>query len=338
MRAKFTLFLIPCTLWCICACFTVQIQAQDLHFSQADLNPLPLNPALAGISAADWRAAAQYRSQWETVPVQFRTLAVNYDTKIITQGNNKIGGGILLAQDQAGDANLGWSQIGLRIAAAHQINQQQLLSVGFGVDMVQRKFDLSGLKFFNQWNGDNYDPNLPSKEDVKNSSKLKPSVSTGLNWHFQKAANSRTAIDAGLGLAHLNKPEVHFHNNLPFNLPVRWNLYGISCIQNTEKVDFIVLGHAQRMSKSIEIVAGGGARYWLSDQTAVSTTLAHRVGDAIIPAFRIQQNQWTFGLSYDINISAFKVATNRRGGFEMVLIYTPLSVKPVKDLKVCPIF
>jgi type IX secretion system PorP/SprF family membrane protein len=314
------------------------IQAQDLHFSQSDLHALPQNPALSGIYASDWKAAVQYRSQWETVPVQYRTAIGSFDTKIRRNGNNMLAGGILVAQDQAGDAQLSWTQIGLRLSAAHAISPFQVLSVGFGLDMVQRKSDLTNLKFKNQWDGDAYNPGLPSKEDDIRTSGLKPSVTAGINWHLQKGNLNRTTADAGIGVAHINRPSVQFYDDNPVNLPIRLNLYGFSCIQNTEKMDYIVFAQIQKMSTAAEALVGGGARYWLSDQTAVRGTIATRIGDALIPAIQIQQNQWTFGVSYDINYSPFKVATSRRGGFEIVVVYTPTSVKPVKELKVCPIF
>lgn len=334
MHSKITLLFFTLLLSCIWG----RLKAQDVHFSMADANPLLLNPALSGMYRPDWRAAVQYRSQWQTVPVQYRTIMANYDTKLIQQKNNMLSVGMLLAQDKAGDAGLSWTQVGVRVSAAHALSQKHTLSVGFSVDAVQRKFDISGLKFFNQWNGDNYDPNLPNKEDTNNASKVRPSVAVGTNWHYEPGTSSRTTIDAGIAMAHLNRPAVHFQNFTPSTLAPRWSLYTFSTLQNTEKIDYIVSAYAQRLKTATEIVLGGGVRYWLSDQTSVKTTLSGRIGDALIPAIQVQQNQWTVGMSYDVNLSGFKVATDRRGGFEIVLLYTPLSVKPIKDLKGCPIF
>ena len=60
--------------------------------------------------------------------------------------------------------------------------------------------------------------------------------------------------------------------------------------------------------------------------------------DAVIPTFGINYLSWQFGLSYDINISQFKTATNGNGGPEIALIYTITKVKPPKTFKACPIF
>jgi len=47
---------------------------------------------------------------------------------------------------------------------------------------------------------------------------------------------------------------------------------------------------------------------------------------------------WQFGLSYDLNTSPFKVASQRRGGPEVSLRYVIFRVKPPEEFKLCPIF
>jgi hypothetical protein len=221
---------------------------------------------------------------------------------------------------------------------AHALTERHALSLGFGTDMVQRSFDIGGLTFQNQWNGDNFDPNLPTKEDTRNSSGFKASLQAGANWHYERAADSRTSFDLGLAAGHINRPSVHLRNNIPWNLPVRWNLHAISTIQNTEILDFVVWAQVQRMGTATETLVGGGAQYWLTDGIGIRGTVGARFGDALIPSVRLQKDAWALGVSYDINLSGFKVATQRRGGFELVLQYAPIPVKPAKNLKVCPIF
>jgi type IX secretion system PorP/SprF family membrane protein len=311
--------------------------AQDLHFSQSYLHAQFQNPALAGLYTGDWRASAHYRSQWETVPVQFRTLSAAYDTKVIRNGTNMVAAGLMLAQDEAGDASLRWSQIGANVGVTHALNQRQAISAGLGLMFVQRRIDLSGLKFNNQWDGDIYNPDLPSKEILDNQTGVKASLSAGVNWRLQNTLN-RTQVQTGITAFHVNRPDIHFKNNQPFSLPVRLGWYGQSTIQNNEVTDYVVFAHYQRMGAASEAFVGGGMRYWLDDETAFQCTAATRIGDALVPAVQVQWRQWTVGVSYDVNISRFDVATQRRGGFELAVVYTSLPVKPIKDLKACPIF
>ncbi len=314
------------------------VLAQDIHFSQTYMNPQHQNPALTGIFEGDQRASIQYRSQWETVPVQYRTIAAGFESKIMARTANMLSAGLLLQRDQAGDGGLSWTQVGLHINAAHALSTQQILSVGLGAAMVQRKVDISGLTFNNQWDGDIYDPSRPSNETLNNNTGIKASIFAGVNWHFRLQQNSRTVVDAGVSAAHLNRPNLSFKEDGINQLPIRYLTYAQSYIQANEQLDYLVFAQLQWMQKAMNPLVGAGIRYWLTDEYAFQTALALRTGDAVIPSVAIQRKQWTVGLSYDVNISQFKVATNRRGGFEIAVIYTAAPVKPIKEMKVCPVF
>lgn len=311
--------------------------AQDLHFSQATLHATFQNPALTGVFEGDWRASAHYRSQWETVPVQYRTGSAATDLKSRAFGKNGLALGLLLAQDQAGDALLRWTQVGLQLSALHTLSKNQVLSAGFGLQGIQRSFDASALKFNNQWDGDLYNPDLSPREVLNNQSGIKASLSAGVNWHFQNPT-SRTKLDAGIAGFHLNRPSLHFKSDLPSALPLRIGAYVQAYLQREEWLDWFFFTQFQQMGSAREVLSGAGVRYWLDDETALQLTGASRWKDALLPAIQVQFRQWTVGLSYDVNYSPFKVATNRRGGFEVAVVYTSLPVKPIKDLKVCPTF
>jgi type IX secretion system PorP/SprF family membrane protein len=316
---------------------TVETIAQDLHFSQAPLHATFQNPALTGVFDGDWRASGHYRSQWETVPVQYRTGSAATDLKSRAIGKNGLALGLLLAQDQAGDALLRWTQVGLQLSALHALDKTQVLSAGFGLQGIQRSFDASALKFNNQWDGDLFNPDLSSKEVLNNQSGIKASLSAGINWHFQDPIN-RTKVDAGIAGFHLNRPSLHFKSDLPSELPRRMGAYVQAYLQRNEWLDWFFFTQYQQMGSAREVLSGTGVRYWLDDETALQLTGASRWKDALIPALQVQFRQWTVGLSYDVNYSPFKVATRRRGGFEVAVVYTSLPVKPIKDLKVCPTF
>ena len=66
--------------------------------------------------------------------------------------------------------------------------------------------------------------------------------------------------------------------------------------------------------------------------------LSYRAGDAMIAHFEVFYLNWHFGLSYDINTSAFSAACNRNGGPELSLRYIITKVRPPDTFKACPIF
>lgn len=314
---------------------------QDVHFSQFYLHPITLNPATTGVFEGDLRFAAIYRSQWESVPVSYRSFAGAADWKAVRRSTNLLSVGFAMQHDRAGDAGLSWTHVGATAAVTQALGEKQAIGVGFGFGFAQRAFDLGGLKFKNQWTGDVFDPSKPTKETLRNSTGLVPTLAAGLNWHYGPS-DSRTRLDIGAGANHLNRPKFSFDQNSDNRLPLRitGNLSG--ALQVAERLDVVAFGAMQHMADAMEILFGGGARCILSsgpgNATAVQLSLAARLGDALIPALQVERNAWTVGLSYDINTSPFQVATGRRGGFEVAVVYRTLPVPPVKAVKSCPIF
>lgn len=313
------------------------MQAQDLHFSQFYLNPTHLSPALTGVFRGDWRAAGIYRSQWKSVPVPWQTFSGTMDWKAVRRNADMLSLGFQVQHDRAGDAALTWTQVGALASVAHALGENHALSAGAGLAFVQRRFDISALRFKNQWSGDLFDASLPTGEQFDQSSGLAPTLSAGLNWHFE-ASETRTHVDVSAGAFHLNRPRIQFGDDVENRLPRRLAFALDGALQTGEYTDIVVFGAAQQMGKAREILAGAGVRRMLSDVAAIRFSLATRLGDALIPAFQIEWQNWTAGLSYDLNTSKFDVATNRRGGMEIAVVYRSLPVEPVKTFKSCPIF
>lgn len=321
-------------LWCLPA---GSLAGQDLHFSQFYQQPLQRNPAETGVFQGDWRVAGIYRGQWASVPVNYRSFAGAFDWKPLRREHALLAVGFAAAYDRAGDAGLTWAQLGATAAVSHTLGETQALSAGFGVGLAQRAFDLSGLRFKNQWTGDVFDPARATGENLAQSSGLAPTLSAGLHWHYRSADN-RNGGDIGLGASHLNRPAVHFAQQSARRLPVRLDLAARGVFQLNERADAVAFGLARQMGPNREIVAGGGLRRWLDEATAVQFSLAVRLGDAVIPAFQLERDGWTWGLSYDWNISRFDLATRGRGGIELSAVFRSLPAPPVKAFKSCPIF
>ncbi len=314
--------------------------AQDLHYSQFYNNPMHLSPSATGIFKGDLRAAALYRSQWKNVPVAFETYSGSIEWKTLQRARNALSIGLQLQNDKAGDAGLSWLQVGANIGVVQALNQNNALSVGFGLALAQRSFDISRLTFKNQWGGDVFDPGLPTGESFIPASGLAPTLSAGLQWHFEQS-DTRTKIDIGGGLAHFNKPVVSL-GGIGGALPVRISCFANAYWQVQTRLDLVFINEWQQMSSAKELVFGAGIRQiltsGLANETSAQFTLAHRLGDAIITAVQIDRNNWTLGLSYDWNTSAFDNATRGRGGIEIAVIWRRVPVPVLTTVKSCPVF
>ena len=65
----------------------------------------------------------------------------------------------------------------------------------------------------------------------------------------------------------------------------------------------------------------------------------NNVGDAIIPYVGLDYGRFNLGMSYDVNVSGFKLASQSQGGIEISLIYIFKKSEDKGDSKVqCPRF
>lgn len=321
---------------------TFTLKAQDLHASQLHLSPFQHSIARIGIFQGPWRATIAYRDQWSSVPVRYQSTFATAETKIMRRRGLATTAALRLQQDRAGDAALRWTHIGAALSMSKAMSAKQALSLGFEMAGIQRAVDFSQLTFKNQWTGDLFDGARPTGEQLQRSSEVTPTLSTGLNWHWEKNFAQRTRVDVGVGAFYLNKPYISLTDDNPVRLPRRWTGLLETAWQLREKVDAVGTLGWQQLGTHQVLLFNHGYKYWLSYnstlRSALQATLGWRTGDALIPALQLEYNAWTVGLSYDVNISPFQVATNGRGGPELAIVYRPLQPMPVKTVKTCPIF
>jgi|APTNR8051073442_1049403.scaffolds.fasta_scaffold00231_29 type IX secretion system PorP/SprF family membrane protein len=323
--------------------FSAGSYAQDLHFSQFYNAPLNLNPGLTGVFSGDLRFGANYREQWASVPVPYLTFSAAFDQKLYTPvtPGGLLSWGLVFNYDRAGDGQLSWSQIGGSASYIQQVGSEQYLSAGVQIKAGQRAFDAARLTFDDQFNGDVFDPNQATQESFSKTSSAYFDFAAGANWFF-KDEDSRTQVYAGVGFAHLNRPKVGFRNDDEVRLSMLSNVYASGVVQAGALTDLTFHVLHQLQNPYQETVAGLGGRYHFNvergKELALGLSFSYRINDAIIACTEALYRNWQFGLSYDLNTSPFKVASQRRGGPEVSLRYILTKVKPPEEFKMCPIF
>lgn len=316
-----------------------KLTAQDIHFSQPYHSPGNVSPALTGIFDGDVRFLGNYRSQWQSVPVPYRTFSVSADIKLKPKTAGKkgmVGYGLVFNNDESGDAQLALVQTGANFSYIRQISDQAQISLGGQAMIGQRSFMPSQLKFEEQWNGDVFDPNASNNESFSKKGLNTFSLSTGLNAHWQ-SEKSRTNIDLGISLYHLNQPSANFDGAISINLPKKTNVYAFGTYQVSPKLDLLLNLYFSRQNPYQELFLSAAIRYHLNT-IALQAGIGTRLSDAFIPSLELQVRNWAAGVSYDINHSPFKTASLRRGGPEIFIQYIIRKVSPPKEFKACPVF
>jgi type IX secretion system PorP/SprF family membrane protein len=284
-----------------------------------------------------------YRSQWTSVPVSYMTVSGSADFKFYDKRlrNTLFSGGVLFNYDEAGFSSLNLAELGLSTSLTQQLTNQHFLTLGVQATAAQRSFSMQDLTFDNQFDGDQFNPDLDPRENFQGTSNFYTSFSVGANWHFQ-IPDKRVSTNVGIGFFHLNQPGVSFLEDETVLLPARFSLYGLGTFGIAENLDVLLRFHSLQQEDFNALMLGAGLRAHLSKtrtrELAVVFGADYRLGDAMIPNARLEYGSWAFGLSYDINTSNFKNATNGNGGFECSLRYIFTSVKPLDAHKICPIF
>lgn len=348
----FTIFSCKKFPWTFSVIFTIVLTigssnsslAQDIHFSQFYHAPMVLNPALTGISKSDVRFSGIYRNQWQRANAPFETAYVSAENRFyrVTHPNWWFSGGMHVFYDKAGASHLTNTQLAISGSFTRMLDPENFLTLGVQAGFGQRAFDYGLLTFDAQWNGDVFDPARPTNENFDNTNFLYPDFSAGINWRGQKE-NTRSKIDVGIGFHHFNTPKQTFYKNDKQQLPMRLSVYFNPNVQVSENFDLIGFGTIQLQGKYLEALAGFGGRYFLSTkrsrELALQVGVEYRfnsIGDAIIPVTELQFRYLTVGLSWDVNISGFSVASNRNGGPEIAVRYYLFRVYPLKAFA-CPL-
>jgi len=323
---------------------STHLWGQDIHFSQFNQTPANLNSALTGLFDGYYRFTGNYRSQWQSIPVPYSTFSAAFDSKFQHKLLGKqayLGYGFIFNNDVAGDAGLSLSELGINMAFVRQVGASIYLSAGMQAMLGNKSASVEKIIWEEQYNGDQFDPTLPSGEVLLHSSGSIASLSAGLNVHIQPQ-DSRTKVDAGLGIFHLNEPTFSFFDQPDVALPKKKNGYLLANIQISGKTDLKLNAFFGRQARFQELVIGTALRYYLQQQknriVVIEGGLGMRMSDAFIPTAAIQVGNFEAGLSYDINYSNFKTASLKRGGPELFVRYIIWKVFPPPEFKACPIF
>jgi len=328
----------------IIAFFYSPVKAQDIHLSQFFQSPLNLNPALTGSMNGDFRLVANERTQWRSITVPYQTYSGSFDATFNNKFimNSKFGVGLIFNNDKAGDSEFGTNQIRLS-GAYHQSllrNKQLTISVAIDGGFTQNTINYSNLYFGSQYDGNKYDPDLDHGEIFTENQLTYIDYTLGGNIHYK--IKPHIPIDAGIAFTHLNQPDQSFDENSLNELDRRYNLYAKSTIPVSDELSLVPSVLYMDQGRFQELDIGGYIKYNLNHPAFQNIYLGGwgRFKDAGILYLGIDYKEVNIGLSYDINMSDLRIASNGQGGLELSIIYLFSKARIVKlpETKKCPTF
>ncbi|PCJ86561.1 MAG: hypothetical protein COA57_06000 [Flavobacteriales bacterium] len=311
--------------------------SQDIHFSQFNMAPLAINPALAGAFNGDQRVILNYRDQWKSIGAPYKTFALSADARMLGKklNNGALGVGLFIFNDKSGDLQMGLTQATIALSGLIKLNEHNNVSAGLQGGYAQRTINTDKMIWDSQFDGTSYNSNLPTGEKDNFDSFGFADLSTGLAWSYSSNASTISSKDefrarAGIALFHVNRPKQKFLGSTMDKLHSKYTAHASLYIGTGTVLSLIPSVIYYRQGTLQETNLGMLFRYTITEEsrftniikeTAVSIGGHYRFGDAIIPKLLIEYASYAIGISYDINLSPLKAATNAKGGIEISIKY-----------------
>ncbi len=328
-----------------------KVLAQDIHFSQFNMAPLSLNPALAGFYDGNHRVFLNYKNQWQGMSSSgavYKTSMCSYDTRLLTKKikGGYLGAGFTAFKDVAGDLKLGTTQLNISVSGVVNLNSKQVLSGGIQGGIVQRSISTSAMQWdaqYDQTTG-NYNSALPSYDVSSIPTTIYGDFSGGLAWSYStvKAAsnygNKDMKVTLGISAFHLNRPNEKFqiyNTSAVDNLSSKFTLHGSGQVPiASSKYQLVPSFILLKQGPHLELDMGTMVRWLIQGQSrytgniqgmALAMGVQYRAKDAIIPMVLYEYSDYALGVSYDVNTSSLRQGTRGRGGVEISVRY----IKPI---------
>lgn len=304
--------------------------SQDFTFSQFYEQPLLRNPALSGIFNGDLRISMTHRDQWGAITVPFRTTSMSIEHKLpVGKSNDFLTIGALMSLDGAGDIRLKRTQIlpALNYHKSLSDEKDSYLSLAFIGGPVFSQFDPTQLKFGDQYRAGNFSSSNPTSQVISGTGYNYWDFSAGLS--YTTTFNNELRFYVATAMSHVNKPVIKSIATTTADFLAPRYSFNVGINGKVNDRDYITAFSDYFMQNGNKQLIGGilygfstTTRYDSEEPNIFYMGAFMRWGDAVIPVVKLSFNHMQVGISYDVNISSLKTASNWRGGLELSMSYS----------------
>ena len=318
--------------------YSLNIMAQDIHFSQFNDLPLAMNPALSGSMDGTFRTGVLYRNQWNSVSVPFESTGLFADFKRSPRilNDQSMGWGIQFLNDRSGSGGLNESIFTINGSFQQYLNssKNQLISYGISFGGFQKSIDVSAIKFQDQFQIQSLNfGSSSSEENFQNNSLTRFNLATGATYTYYNEYGYQ--LTTGVSLYNINKPNTSFFGNEdPLSRKFNFHASGIYPLNRRIDIDPSFL--YSRQAKNNNFVAGADILYNLGRRTVEKIDLKlgiyGRLKDAMNFTIGMNHDNWNIDIGYDLNLSSLMPVSNSRGAFEISISYVNRMFKGAKNM------
>jgi type IX secretion system PorP/SprF family membrane protein len=278
----------------------------------------------------DYVVQGIYRNQWNSFTNSFKTGAFHTAFKWkVGEGKDFITTGLQAFYDQSGTIALTTNSLLPSLSYHKSLSDYKLRLLSFGVmgGWERKSFDYSKMTTNSQFNGIGFDASLPTAEPITNPNLSSWDANAGISYQSSFGEKDYNQFFVGAAYHHLNRPIASFYNDPNFQtLPSQVFTGGIQ-VGVDDYSYFVLQSDLIFKGKSQELAGGFLYSYNLGDDPTyplyvLSVGSYVRWKDAVIPVVKIQGEGLGISLSYDVNASPLKAASQSRGGFELSISFS----------------
>ena len=318
--------------------------AQDPNFSQFFASPLTLNPALTGKFDGVYRVAFNYRNQWPTINNAFTTMTASVDFGLMKNRipeTDQFGMGIMAFSDKSGNGVLQNNYAALSLAYHKGLDEDGYHQIGAGFQgtYVNKRLDVTKVVFEDQLTPLGFTG--VTSEIFANNQVNVHYFDMNAGVFYNGSTNGYNNFYIGASMYHINRPKESFQGG-EFLLSARTTIQAGGRIPVGPYNFLHFAANHSMQAKAHNTMVGGAFALNVNGDDANPTNLYlgswYRFNDAVIPYIGLEFGEFHFGVSYDVNTSSLKPASNVRGGGEFSLIYIKKPVDPNAKKLNCPKF
>jgi type IX secretion system PorP/SprF family membrane protein len=309
-------------------------QAQDPHFSQYFTSPMTLNPALIGKGIADWRALANFRSQWwgstDAAPFTTFTASLEKNFRSGIEGKSVFGLGVSMLSDRSNSGLLqnNFFTMGAAYNIALDGKGNELLGVGIEGTYANRMVDAGKFQFQSQFGSMGFQRSSPSGDPVSILSNHYWDVNVGLHYSAVYPV-SKWGYQLGVAVYHTGTPQEGVFSSTTYSIARRVSLQGglVFYLNNGDEVNISAINESQGQNSIFTL--GGVYKTSIKSGAIESLHLGlwNRFRDALYPYIGIESKNWLIGVSYDVINSEIRNSYNSVQSMEFSFAWHFSSVK-----------
>ena len=322
------------------------LTAQDVHWTQFNMSPLTLNPALQGKFEGTARIGGIYRNQLASViDDEYSTPGAYVDAPII-QGFRKrdwVGIGAGFFTDRAGTSRLERSSFS--IGATYHLGLDKkgntVLSIGGQFGNESRSLNRDNLTLEDHLLEDRDVTLSQDYNKIRDGDVSFRDINAGIL--LSSRLNKNMDFNVGFAMFHIGEPDYALSSNLASRMPRRSVVHGQMNVDLNDRFTLSPTFLFQTMSGADEIMvqAMGGYLFNPERNVYIDFGVSYRLADALnlSPIIGMRIKDFKFGAAYDINTGQLSNQT-ANGGFELAASYIIKIYKPsvVKPKVLCPRF